>query len=41
MNVETEEFVEEWANIMLICKRINLESSLFQKVIVLLNHSQL
>lgn len=36
MNVETEEFVEEWANIMLICKRINLESSLFQKVIVIL-----
>ena len=36
MNVETEEFVEEWANIMLICKRINLESSLFQKIIVIL-----
>ena len=36
MDVETEEFVEEWANIMLICKRINLESSLFQKIIVLL-----
>ena len=36
MDTETEEFVEEWANIMLICKRINLESSLFQKVIVLL-----
>ncbi|MCG8309098.1 MAG: ATP-binding cassette domain-containing protein [Cytophagales bacterium] len=36
MDAETEEFVEEWANIMLICKRINLESSLFQKVIVLL-----
>ncbi|NJN26637.1 MAG: ATP-binding cassette domain-containing protein [Cyclobacteriaceae bacterium] len=36
MDQETEEFVEEWANIMLICKRINLESSLFQKIIVLL-----
>ena len=36
MDLETEEFVEEWANIMLICKRINLESSLFQKIIVLL-----
>lgn len=36
MDVETEEFVEEWANIMLICKRINLESSLFQKIIVIL-----
>ncbi len=36
MEVETEEFVEEWANIILICKRINLESSLFQKVIVIL-----
>lgn len=36
MTVETEEFVEEWANIMLICKRINLESSLFQKIILLL-----
>ena len=36
MDAETEEFVEEWANILLICKRINLESSLFQKVIVLL-----
>ena len=36
MDAETEEFVEEWANIMLICKRINLESSLFQKIIVLL-----
>ena len=36
MTAETEEFVEEWANIMLICKRINLESSLFQKIIVLL-----
>ena len=36
MDAETEKFVEEWANIMLICKRINLESSLFQKIIVLL-----
>lgn len=36
MDVETEEFVEEWANIMLICKRINLESSIFQKVLVVL-----
>jgi ABC-type multidrug transport system ATPase subunit len=36
MDQETEEFVEEWANIMLICKRINQESSLLQKVIVLL-----
>ncbi|MCK5699897.1 MAG: ATP-binding cassette domain-containing protein, partial [Cyclobacteriaceae bacterium] len=36
MDAETEEFVEEWANIMLICKRINLESSLFQKIIVIL-----
>ncbi len=36
MNADTEEFVEEWANIMLICKRINLESSLFQKIIVIL-----
>ncbi len=36
MNPKTEEFVEEWASIMLICKRINLESSLFQKIIVIL-----
>jgi ABC-type multidrug transport system ATPase subunit len=36
MDQDTEEFVEEWANIMLICKRINHESSLLQKVIVLL-----
>ncbi len=36
MEEKTEEFVEEWANIILICKRINLESSLFQKVIVIL-----
>lgn len=36
MDAETEEFVEEWANIMLICKRINLESSLLQKIILLL-----
>jgi ABC-type multidrug transport system ATPase subunit len=36
MDAETEEFVEEWANIMLICKRINQESSLLQKIIVLL-----
>ncbi len=36
MDAETEEFVEEWANIMLICKRINLESSLFQKIVMLL-----
>jgi len=36
MDAETEEFVEEWANIMLICKRINLESSLFQKIVLLL-----
>ena len=36
MDQDMEEFIEEWANIMLICKRINLESSLFQKLIVLL-----
>ncbi len=36
IDMETEEFVEEWANIMLICKRINLESSLFQKIVVIL-----
>ncbi len=36
IDVETEEFVEEWANIMLICKRINHESSLFQKIVLLL-----
>ncbi len=36
MDADTEEFVEEWANIMLICKRINLESSHFQKIIVIL-----
>ncbi|MCK5701300.1 MAG: ATP-binding cassette domain-containing protein, partial [Cyclobacteriaceae bacterium] len=36
MTAETEEFVEDWANILLICKRINLESSLFQKIIVIL-----
>jgi ABC-type multidrug transport system ATPase subunit len=36
IDIETEEFVEEWANIMLICKRINHESSLFQKLVVLL-----
>jgi len=36
IDFETEEFVEEWANIMLICKRINHESSLFQKLVVLL-----
>lgn len=34
MDADTEEFVEEWANIMLICKRINHESSLLQKIIV-------
>lgn len=36
MDADTEEFVEEWANIMLICKRINQESSLLQKIIVLM-----
>ncbi len=36
MDASLEEFVEEWANIMLICRRINLESTLFQKIIVVL-----
>ncbi len=36
MDASLEEFVEEWANIMLICKRINLESTLFQKIVVIL-----
>ncbi len=36
IDIETEEFVEEWANIMLICKRINHENPLFQKLVVLL-----
>lgn len=36
IDVETEEFVEEWANIMLICKRINHESTFFQKLVVIL-----
>jgi len=36
MDIETEEFVEDWANIILICKRINTELTEFQKVILIL-----
>lgn len=36
MDKGTEEFVEDWANIMLVCKRINKEMPNFQKVTLLL-----
>ena len=36
MDRETEEFVEEWANIILICKRINKELTQYLKVLLVL-----
>jgi len=35
MDRSTEEFVEEWANIVLICKHINMELTEYQKVVML------
>ena len=36
LDPETEEFVEDWANIVLICKHINMELTEYQKVVMLL-----
>ncbi len=36
MNASTADFVEEWANIVLICKHINMELTEYQKTVLLL-----
>ncbi len=36
MDPTTEDFVEEWANIVLICKHINMELTGYQKIVMLI-----